>query len=71
MYRLSSSMSDRINFDQMVYNYLNEIKFCDEPQKALAYFDLTDDFVDDIEESEARILDVAAEVKKENEEDIF
>ena len=66
MYRLSSSMSDRINFDQMVRNVLQEAKFNSLPEDAEAYFDITDDFVDDIEEAEARIKSVAEEIIAEN-----
>jgi len=67
MYRLSSSMSDRINFDEMVYNWLKESNFNGLPEDAEIYFDLTaDDFVDDIEEAEARIKSVAEEIIAEN-----
>lgn len=67
MYRLSSSMSDRINFDEMVYNWLKESNFNGLPEDAEAYFDLTEEnFVDDIEEAEARIVSVAKKIIAEN-----
>mgnify|MGYP001141497242 CR=1 FL=1 len=67
MYRLESSMSDRINFDQMVRQVLEEEKFKGLPEDAEAYFDLTEEnFVDDIEEAEARIKSVAEEIIAEN-----
>jgi len=60
-------MSDRINFDEMVYNWLKESNFNRLPEDAEIYFDLTaDDFVDDIEEAEARIKSVAEEIIAEN-----
>jgi len=65
-------MSDRINFDQMVYNVLQEVKFNSLPEDAEIYFDLTEEnFVDDIEEAKARIESVARKIIAENIEEVW
>ena len=64
-YNLSINMSDRINFDKLVKDVLEEAKY-DGSVSALEYFDLKEvDFVDDIEEATTRILDIAKKIKKE------
>ena len=68
MYYLSSSMSDRINFDQMARQVLEDGEFFKSglfATDAETYFDLNTEFVDDVEEAEARIVSVAEEIIKE------
>ena len=72
MYYLSSSMSDRINFDQMARQVLEDGEFFKSglfATDAETYFDLNTEFVDDVEEAEARIVSVAEEIIKEKNAD--
>ena len=61
MYNLTTNMADRINFDQMVTNYLREIKFIGTPDEAVTHFQFEEGMteVDDIEEATERIKSVA------------